>query len=296
MKPNYDRIKRELSIERVLQEYGMVQDLKRSGSRISGSCPIHGGDNPSAFNVSLEKNLWNCFTHCGGGTVIDLLMKIEGVRPGEAARLGYDMLGIEDQDGQVSSTSPKPLNFKLTLDPGHPYLEKRPIDIETARHFGIGYCEKGIMAGRIAIPIHDADGRLTAYCGRVVDDSKPKYRFPRGFAKNGVVYNLNRVKSKDDGEIVVTEGFFDVFALYAAGIDAVALMGCSLSLNQKKQLLSLERRLAFMFDGDKAGRRGMHQAIDALQQERPIKAVYLPENMQPEHYGSDHLRAFLYGR
>ena len=224
MKLDYDRIKRELSIERVLAEYGMLHDLKRSGSRISGSCPIHGGDNPSAFNVSLEKNLWNCFTHCGGGTVIDLLMKIERVRPGEAAKLGYDMLGIEVMDGQVSSLSPEPLRFKLTLDPKHPYLEKRHIDIETARHFDVGYCDRGIMSGRIAIPIHNADGHLVAYCGRAVDDIKPKYRFPRGFAKNRVVYNLNRVKSKDDGEIVITEGFFDVFALYAAGIDA--RIGC----------------------------------------------------------------------
>ncbi len=294
MKPDYERIKRELSIERVLREYGMSLDLKKSGSQLYGRCPIHNGDNPKAFNVSLEKNLWNCFTHCGGGSVIDLLMAVEHVSARESARIGYDLLGIDNPKGYTSEPGLKPLKFKLTLDPEHPYLEKRNITPDAASHFGIGYCNRGIMTGRIAIPVHDTDGHLVAYCGRAIDDTQPKYRFPRGFPKNRVVYNLNHVVKDQGKEVVVVEGFFDVFALYAAGLESVALMGSSMSHHQKKQLLSLERRLAFMFDGDEAGRRGMRQAIDALHEKRPIKAIYLPENMQPDHYGPNYIREFLY--
>lgn len=294
MRPDYERIKRELPVERVLHEYGMLQDLKRSGTRLVGSCPIHNGDNPRAFNVSLEKNLWNCFTHCGGGSVIDLLMAVEHVNAREAARIGSDLLGISDKDGRPSGSVLKPLRFRLSLDHNHSYLKKRNVDSDTANYFGIGHCDKGIMAGRIAIPIHDVDGNLVAYCGRAIDNTQPKYCFPRGFPKNSVVYNLNRIMKAQDKEVVVVEGFFDVFALYVAGVDAVALMGCSLSHHQKKQLFSLEQRLAFMFDGDEAGRRGMHKAIDALHEKRPIKAIYLPENMQPDHYGPNYLQEFLY--
>lgn len=294
MKPDYERIKRELSIERVLREYGMSLDLKKSGSQLYGRCPIHNGDNPTAFNVSLEKNLWNCFTHCGGGSVIDLLMAIERVGVREAAKLGYEILGIAVPGENSVTRALKPLKFKLTLEPDHNYLKSRNISPNTAKYFGIGYCTRGMMAGRIAIPIRDAESKLVAYCGRAIDDTKPKYRFPRGFPKNQVVYNLNRVRKNGGGEVVVAEGFFDVFALYAAGIDGVALMGSSLSHYQKKQLLSLERRLAFMFDGDEAGVRGMTKAINALNEKRPFKAIYLPENMQPEHYGPSYLREFLH--
>jgi len=293
MRPDYEQIKRELTIEKVLQEYGMLQGLKKSGSRLYGTCPIHNGDNPRAFNVSLEKNLWNCFTHCGGGSVIDLIMAIERVGVREAAKLGYEILGIAVPGEDSVTRALKPLKFKLTLEPDHNYLKSRNVSPETAQYFGTGYCSKGIMTGRIAIPIHDTGNNLVAYCGRAIDDTQPKYRFPRGFPKNQVVYNLNRMRNNQGGEVVVTEGFFDVFALYAAGIDSVALMGSSMSHHQKRQLLSLERRLAFVFDGDEAGMRGMNKAINALHEKRPIKAIYLPENTQPDHYGPNYLREFL---
>jgi hypothetical protein len=35
-----------------------------------------------------------------------------------------------------------------------------------SERFGLGNCEKGIMTGRVYIPIHNADGRLVAYAGR----------------------------------------------------------------------------------------------------------------------------------
>ena len=291
---NYDKIKAELPIERVLSKYDLHVNLKRSGSQLYGSCPVHGGDNPRAFSVNLDKNLWNCFTHCRGGSVIDLLMAIEKVDARGAVKLGYDLLGIDYQDRRLIESGLRPLEFHLTLDHEHPYLKARNIDHETARYFDIGYCGKGIMAGRVAIPIHDDGGKLVAYCGRSIDDTQPKYRFPRGFSKSKVVYNLNRVRESKSREIVVVEGFFDVLALYRAGIESVALMGCAVSQDQKNQLLSLEQRLTLMFDGDSAGRRGMNEALETLHESRPIKAVYLPEEVQPEHLGSNFLREILH--
>jgi len=39
--------------------------------------PIHHGDNPNAFHVDLKRNPFHCFTHCGGGSIFDFVMKIE---------------------------------------------------------------------------------------------------------------------------------------------------------------------------------------------------------------------------
>ena len=44
---------------------------------------------------------------------------------------------------------------------------------ETCQAFGAGYAPKGIMRGRLAIPIHDWGGALVAYCGRAVEDESP---------------------------------------------------------------------------------------------------------------------------
>jgi DNA primase len=49
-----------------------------------------------------------------------------------------------------------PLPFTLReLDPKHPYLTDRGLTPETIRQFGLGFCSKGRLNGRIAIPIHD---------------------------------------------------------------------------------------------------------------------------------------------
>ena len=278
---DYDFIKENLSIKQVLKEYGYLRHLKINGNKLYGSCPIHNGDNPRAFNVTQDKNLWNCFTRCGGGSVLDLIMKIEKVGVKQAAQIGYGLLGIKN-DSDNKSKKCKPLDFKLSLDPDHPYLHRRGVNPETASYFGIGYCDQGIMKGRIAIPIHDRKNNLVAYCGRAIHDKSTKYRFPKGFEKSQIVYNLNRSMKSKAEEIAVVEGFFDVYALFRAGINAVALMGSHMSYYQKKQLSDLEKRLVLMLDGDNAGRNGMAKLVDALERKKPLKAIYLPKGVQPD--------------
>jgi len=50
----------------------------KSGGRYSCACPIHGGDNETAFSVYFDKGRWkwHCFTgNCGGGDVISFVEK-----------------------------------------------------------------------------------------------------------------------------------------------------------------------------------------------------------------------------
>jgi len=289
---NYKVLKKELLIETVLEKYGYMDGLKRSGDKLYGACPIHGGDNPKAFNVSLDKNLWNCFTYCGGGSVIDLIMTIEMTDFLDAILIGDSMLGGQP-DKKIEEYRIKPLNFTLDLNPEHRYLGQRNLKSETIEMFGIGYCDTGIMSGRIAIPIHDTENNLVAYCGRAVDKIEPKYLFPKGFQKNRVVYNLNRVRNSKSKEIAVVEGFFDVFSLWQAGIESVALMGSSMSYTQKHLLSNLEQRLTLMFDGDEAGKKGMQTAAHMLSGNKPLKAIYLPNDIQPEDLNQNELHELI---
>jgi len=71
------RLKREVSIERLAEARGIK--LKRHGADLIGLCPFHEDRWPSLV-VSPQKNLWNCLGACGkGGSVIDWVMRAEGV-------------------------------------------------------------------------------------------------------------------------------------------------------------------------------------------------------------------------
>jgi DNA primase len=131
-----------------------------------------------------------------------------------------------------------PLDFELKhLDATHPYLAARRLSAETIAHFGLGFCGRGMMSGRIAIPVHDRHSQLVGYAGRLVDDSairddNPKYRFPSArerdgkrfeFHKSLLLYNEHRLLGPVS-DLLVVEGFASVWWLWQHGCsDVVAL-------------------------------------------------------------------------
>jgi DNA primase len=199
-----------------------------------------------------------------------------------------------------------PLKFALkSLDPAHPYLTERGLTTETIAHFGVGWCTgKGIMAGRIAIPIHNEQGELVAYAGRWPGDppdGEGKYKLPTGFHKSLVVYNLHRVKdhAKEQGLIVV-EGFFDCMRLHQAGIHhVVALMGSSLSDEQEALIVAAvgpQGKVALMFDEDEAAWKGREEAPSRLSSRVHVKVVGLgEEGTQPDGVSAETLARYLGG-
>ena len=139
-----------------------------------------------------------------------------------------------------------PLRFSglKELDAALPYLAEKGFSREAAEALGVGHCRKGIMKGRIAIPIHNPKGELVAYAGRLPDDRAPvgeRYKYPETFHREWELYNLHRavhsLRTNGFG-LIVTEDFLDVVRLYEAGYEnAVALMGRRLSLRQHERLL-----------------------------------------------------------
>lgn len=72
-----ERLKQEVSLERLATARGVK--LTRHGADLIGLCPFHDDREPSLV-ISPKKNLWHCLGACQtGGTVIDWVMKAEGV-------------------------------------------------------------------------------------------------------------------------------------------------------------------------------------------------------------------------
>jgi DNA primase len=143
------------------------------------------------------------------------------------------------------------------------------------------------MSGRVVIPIHNERGRLVAYTGRAVDGGEPRYRFPAGFRKSGELYNLHRCQL---GSVVLVEGFFDVLNVVKAGFDAVALMGVSMSKQQRALLLSHFSEVVLLLDGDDAGRQATGCIAEALRSLVRLRVGSVPDGHQPDSLRADEIR------
>ena len=234
---DFKEIKARISIIQILEHYGVLETLAKSGNgdRLSGACPIHGGTNKTHFRVSISKNCWNCFSgKCGGGNIIDFVSKKEHVSFRDAAILIKQWFGETDEKPVLAEqplfdtsmvreqprfrvpdptppekspanaeniTENKPLKFELAkLDSAHPYLQERGLSEESIATFGLGYCGKGLLRGYIAIPIHNTDGEIVAYAGRwpgTPPEGTGKYKLPEGFKKSLEIFNLHRAMLSD---------------------------------------------------------------------------------------------------
>ena len=318
---DFKKVKEAVTILQVLDRYGITEMLKRSGDSLRGPCPVHKGGNPTAFRVSISKNCWNCFGACqGGGNILDFVARMESVSIRDAALLIQEWFGLDTAPAAPRKKPPpakkaaprreereepaanKPLGFSLTLDPKHPYLAERGLTAEAIEVFGLGYADRGIMAGRIAIPIHNAQGELVAYAGRWPGEppvGEGKYKLPPRFRKSLELYNLHRVLAGDpQAPIVLVEGFFDCISVWQAGIRrVVALMGSLLSEAQAELLLEAagqKGRITIFLDEDEAGRRGRQAALARLAPWTHVRLSGPPgEAPQPDQLDADTLAKLL---
>jgi len=298
---NFKDIKEKVGIENLLSYYNLIEDLKRKGKELIGYCPIHDKKhyNKNSFSVNTEKNIWHCFSCDAGGNILDFVAFVEDVDIRQAGLLIKKWFKIgsqkdekmtekerEGKKEEVNEEVNKPLTFKLkNLDHDHPYLKERGIKKETIKEFGLGYCKRGILKGRIAIPIHNEKGELVAYAGRYPGDppeEESKYIFPPNFKKSLILFNLNRVEGEEK-ELILVEGFFDVFNLWQAGVkNAVALMGTSLTEEQEELILRYlgkDGRTTLIFDSDEAGKKAVKEAMEKLIKKVYIKVIRLKEGI-----------------
>jgi DNA primase len=314
-------VKQAVTMEMVFGHYH-VDWLRKKGGELRGRCPIHKGERDDAFHATTEKNAFHCFSCGKQGNVLDFVAAMEqctvrdaAVKLAEWFSVGGDAaqrlpvtepttgppLAREERvgdRGEVPVTNP-PLAFQLKgVDPNHPYLANRGIQVAIAEEFGVGFFSgKGSMSGRVVIPIHNERGELVAYAGRAIDGTEPKYKLPAGFHKSLELYNLHRAIG--DGErrtVVVVEGFFDCMKVHQAGYPCVALIGSQLSGQQEALLCQSFSGAALLFDGDEAGRRVTDECLVRLGRKLWVKAISLVDGQQPDMLNMETIRALLEGR
>lgn len=204
------------------------------------------------------------------------------------------------------------------------YLKSRGITVETARTFALGFAparpanlaanlrKRGLIdaavrlglvkrdeAGavydmfraRLMFPIRDAQGRVIAFGGRVLDDRLPKYInspespiYSKARALYGV-YEARQAIQKADRAVLV-EGYIDAIALWQAGFnETVASLGTSLTVEQLRLLSRYTRNVVACFDGDTAGRNASLRALEVFLQAGLLgRGAFIPSGYDPDTF------------
>jgi DNA primase len=337
-----------LDFAAVLRHYGVELKVKK-GDQHQGFCPLpgHGGNRRSpSFSANLSRKIFHCFGCQKKGDCIAFVASMEGMdaesgqdirkaalllqerflsesppppqRPSPKTVRKEDSESIPAQENTGrGATRPvivnAPLDFELKgLDPEHPYLKERGFTAETIAHFGLGYCSRGSMQERIAIPIHDSQGKHVGYAGRLVDDQKigeahPKYKLPGSRERDGKSYEFHKSLILYNGfaaggnlrDLIVVEGFPSVWWLWQCGFSAVvALMGSDCSDEQSKLIVAStvpSARIWLMPDGDSAGELCAQGAMPRLCPHRFVRWIRMPEGQQPTSLDRHQLSSFLNG-
>lgn len=329
---NFKELRTRLDFEKILKHYGV--EVKRKGNQHHGYCPLpnhNGKKNSPSFSANLEKGIFQCFGCGAKGNALEFAAMMEKADPKDGTALREVALGLQKRfcpeienapkTKAAQSVTPKaevieerptvanaPLDFELkALDAKHPYLLNRKFTQETIDRFGLGFCSRGMLKDRVAIPLHDHDGKLIGYAGRVVDDKaiaedNPRYRFPGERERDGKVfefrktlflYNGFRFKTPLD-DLIVVEGFASMWWLFQNGRPhTVATMGADCSERQAELIVSLVKpmgRVWMLPDGNEAGERCALAIFRQVSPHRFVRWVKLTDSKQPTDLSAEQLK------
>lgn len=191
--------------------------------------------------------------------------------------------------------------YKPIAKPAQEYVKKRKLDNKTLKKFmigysckfdelykylkGKGYTDEELLASflvkkskngkfydsfqnRLMFPIQNVRGKVIAFGGRVLDDSKPKYiNSPDTvvYNKGRHLYALNNVNTLKHKKIIIVEGYMDAVSLHQRGVEyAVASLGTALTEAQGRLLRKSAEQIVIGYDADGAGQMATLRGLEIL--------------------------------
>ena len=217
---------------------------------------------------------------------------------------------------------------RLLYQPEHDFalqdLRARGIDDDSIARFGIGFApdrwttltgdpsfKEGnlIKAGlakprssrkgaydffrdRLMFPVHNRQGSLVGFSGRVVQGKGPKYLNTEEtpiYHKGSVLFGFTQAAPaiRKHGYVVVVEGVFDVITPAQNGFENIlSTCGTALTEDQIDLLLSLSRNVVFCFDGDSAGAKATWRAaemmVEKARDHHEVRLCIMPPEHDPD--------------
>lgn len=159
---DFNELKAAHPISEVVERLGL--NMNKSGASLRGKCPVCESGGDRNLVVTPDKNVYFCFSEGKGGDQLQLISHVKRIGVKEAAEwLGGTTTAKEKAPkGQTPSEGFKPLEY---LQYDHPAVQALGIEPDDADRIGIGFAERGLMKGLVAVPIRLTDGRLIGYIG-----------------------------------------------------------------------------------------------------------------------------------
>ena len=216
------------------------------------------------------------------------------------------------------------------------FVNERKLSLATIKHFGLGYAPNsfdvfskymlargytydelvaGFLCGksergtyydafrnRVMFPIIDPSGNVIAFGGRVMDDSKPKYKNSSDtpvFKKSRNLFALNFARLTCEDALILCEGYMDVIALHSAGFtNAVATLGTAITSEQARMMSRYTKKVIISYDADEAGQKAAARAIKMLGEVGlDVTILKVPGAKDPDEYikqfGADKFKQLL---
>ncbi|MCR5374545.1 MAG: DNA primase [Lachnospiraceae bacterium] len=310
------------SANNIVDVIGSYVSLKKKGNSYFGLCPFH-NEKTGSFSVSDRKQMYYCFGCGAGGNVFTFLMEYESFNFAEAMEFLAERAGIKlpehdmtptdkaksDKKDQILELNKKAAVYYYNLlrapqgATGLKYFkEKRELDDETMRKFGLGFAdvhsnslyqylksqgatdeilkESGLCGiderkggydrfwNRVMFPIMDIRDHVIGFGGRVMGDGEPKYlNSPEtiAFDKSHNLYGLNLARHSKRPYLLLCEGYMDVISLHKAGFDcAVASLGTAFTDGHANLMKRYVKDVYITYDSDGAGVKAALRAIPIL--------------------------------
>lgn len=224
-------------------------------------CPFC-GKGAQHFYINPDKWAFVCFS-CevrgrGFGGIVKLIASAEGVSESEVRRrLAKDVMpfrrrrGCLGVEGEAPSGDSKPEGKPSSMDlpPEYTpvwdgrswkmpvYLLRRGFARETAKRWGLGFCQGGRYHGRVVIPIRCPSGE--SFTARdTTGAQQPRYLNPKGVDHGALLFGWGSVVG---GPIFLVEGPLDSLKMIQHGYPTVALLGKALHAAQLMLLATLPR-------------------------------------------------------
>lgn len=317
-----DFIKDRVDFLDLLNHYGARQ-INSVGDYIRCCCPIHGGDNPTAFVYNKNTKLWYCHTGCDtGGSLFDFVMLIEDISFVESIAKIAEIFNIDISNMEIAErASQTQREIKQWLE----YMRRkkkqkvnRPFDlaeleytdlkqVTSFRHFTGETLEKYqclladqikvrrdekvyTLKNRLIVPIYQEGILIGATCRKTKsEDFGAKWTtLPVNIETGIALYNYDSIiKGKP---VIVVEGPFDVWNMEQLGFEnVVASFGSHLTTDQIKLLQKVTLDLILCYDPDKAGLKATERVLPEVKNKFNTSIMLLPNQKDPGELSEDEI-------
>lgn len=226
--------------------------VSASGEEFLCRCPWHqDGSKPNLY-INAVRGCYVCHS-CGAK---GHLAKLHDLPP-------ISVTDLKEKIGRLGEVPTPPVYYPegwlKQYDFPHEYWQQRGITPGSIKRFNLGYDP---FSNNLTIPLRDVHNRIMGVIQRVTDNSKPKYRYPKGFPIGRHLFAAWMVRKRHP-RLAIVEGSLDAIACWDARIPAVGLLGSRLTKDQAAILGHLgTRHVVLMLDNDAAGRGWPQDAPD----------------------------------